>query len=45
MDCSRAVNGWFEIKAFVRNGQGWEGDINQPNSPYAAQIILHNVAK
>lgn len=36
MDCSRAVNGWFEIKAFVRNGQGWEGDINQPNSPYAS---------
>lgn len=34
MDCSKAVNGWFEVKAFVKNGQGWEGDIAQANTPY-----------
>lgn len=36
MDCSKTVNGWFEIKAFVKNGQGWESDINQANAPYAS---------
>ena len=34
MDCSKTVNGWFELKAYVKNGQGWEGDIQQSNSPY-----------
>lgn len=34
MDCSKTVNGWFELKAFVQNGQGWEGNIQQPNAPY-----------
>lgn len=36
MDCSQAVNGQFEVKAFVKNGQGWEGDIAQANTPYAS---------
>ena len=34
MDCSKTFNGWFELKAFVKNGQGWEGDIQQSNAPY-----------
>lgn len=36
MDCSKAFNGWFEVKAFVKNGQGWEGDINQQDTPYTS---------
>lgn len=36
MDCSKAVNGAFEIKAFIKNGQGWEGDIIQANTPYTS---------
>lgn len=36
MDCSKAVNGWFEVKAFIKNGQGWEGDIAQANTPYVS---------
>lgn len=36
MDCSQTVNGQFEVKAFVKNGQGWEGDITQINTPYAS---------
>ncbi len=36
MDCSQTVNGQFEVKAFVKNGQGWEGDIAQANTPYAS---------
>ncbi|WP_299573902.1 alpha-amylase family protein [uncultured Shewanella sp.] len=34
MDCSQTVSGYFEVKAFVKNGQGWEADINQSNTPY-----------
>lgn len=34
MDCSKTVNGWFELKAYIKNGQGWEGDIQQANTPY-----------
>ncbi|MBQ4849935.1 alpha-amylase family protein [Pseudoalteromonas sp. MMG012] len=34
MDCSSSVNGWFEVKAYINNGQGWEGDINQAGAPY-----------
>ncbi|MCU7553674.1 alpha-amylase family protein [Alteromonas sp. ASW11-19] len=36
MDCSKTVNGWFELKAFVKNGQGWEGDIAQSGTPYSS---------
>jgi len=34
MDCSRGVNGWFELKSFISNGPGWESDIRQPGAPY-----------
>ena len=36
MDCSKTHNGWFELKAYVKNGQGWEADIQQTNAPYAS---------
>ncbi|MEQ3658821.1 MAG: alpha-amylase family protein [Glaciecola sp.] len=36
MACEDTFNGWFEIKAFVKNGQGWESDITQANTPYAS---------
>jgi alpha-amylase len=36
MDCSQAVNNKFEVKAYIKNGQGWEGDINHPEAPYAS---------
>ena len=36
MDCNKTVNGYFEVKAFVKNGQGWEGNIQQANTPYAS---------
>jgi alpha-amylase len=36
MACEDTFNGWFEIKAFVKNGQGWESDIAQANTPYAS---------
>ena len=36
MDCSKAVNNRFEVKAYVKNGQGWEGDINQNGAPYTS---------
>ncbi|XOV81120.1 MAG: alpha-amylase family protein [Aestuariibacter sp.] len=36
MDCSKAVNGWFELKAYVKNGQGWESDIAQSGTPYSS---------
>lgn len=35
MDCSKTVNGWFELKSFISNGSGWEGDVNQPDRPWA----------
>lgn len=36
MDCSKTVGGWFELKSFVKNGQGWEGDVQQAGTPYAS---------
>ncbi|CAG0879313.1 unnamed protein product [Darwinula stevensoni] len=29
MDCSHTEGGWFELKAYVTNGVGWETDVNQ----------------
>lgn len=29
MDCSAAEDGWFEMKAFMSQGAGWEMDIAQ----------------
>ncbi|KPV93612.1 Alpha-amylase precursor [Pseudoalteromonas sp. P1-9] len=34
MNCDATVDGWFEVKAYVKNGQGWEADIQQANRPY-----------
>lgn len=36
MDCSKTVSGWFELKSFISNGPGWEGNVSQPNAPYAS---------
>lgn len=37
MDCSKTVNGWFELKSFISNGPSWEGDINQAGAPYVSK--------
>lgn len=29
MDCNKTIEGWFEVKSFISNGAGWEGNINQ----------------
>ncbi|MEJ2042028.1 MAG: family 14 glycosylhydrolase [Reinekea sp.] len=34
MDCSKTVNSWFELKSYISNGPGWEGDVSQPGAPY-----------
>lgn len=34
MDCSKTIDGWFELKSFISNGAGWEKDIDQQNTPY-----------
>jgi len=36
MDCSKAVNGWFELKSYISNGPGWEGDVSQSGTPYSS---------
>ncbi len=36
MDCSRTVNGWFELKSFISNGPGWEANVTQPGAPYVS---------
>ena len=36
MDCNKTVNGKFELKAYVKNGQGWESDISQADDPYTS---------
>lgn len=36
MDCSKAINNKFEVKAYIKNGQGWEGNITQASSPYSS---------
>lgn len=45
MDCSKAVNGWFELKAFVKNGQGWESNIAQSGTPYSSQNHMAQCGK
>jgi hypothetical protein len=37
MDCSKTVDGWFEFKTFILNGDGWEQDINQLDAPYQSR--------
>ena len=34
MDCNKTLNGWFERKVYIRNGLGWDGDIQQSNTFY-----------
>lgn len=34
MDCSKTVNGWFELKTFISNGPGWEANVSQAGTPY-----------
>jgi|GEM_PF-3029576 len=36
MDCSKTVDGWFELKSFISNGPSWEGTISQPGAPYVS---------
>lgn len=36
MDCSKTVNGWFELKTYISNGPGWEPDVNQAGTPYSS---------
>lgn len=36
MDCSKTVNGWFELKSFISNGPGWEPDVLQAGAPYVS---------
>ncbi|WP_232361473.1 alpha-amylase [Paraneptunicella aestuarii] len=45
MDCSKTVNGWFELKAYVKNGQGWENNIAQSGTPYASQNHMAQCGK
>jgi alpha-amylase len=37
MDCSKTVNGWFELKSYISNGPNWEKDIKQPDAPYVSK--------
>ncbi|MBX3246718.1 MAG: PQQ-dependent sugar dehydrogenase [Myxococcales bacterium] len=34
MDCARTIDGWFEFKAYLRGGGGWEPDVSQSGTPY-----------
>jgi len=45
MDCSKTVNGWFELKAYVKNGQGWESDVVQTGTPYASSNHMAQCGK
>jgi hypothetical protein len=36
MDCSKTVNGWFELKSYISNGPGWEGNVSQAGAPYTS---------
>ncbi|MGC3999422.1 MAG: hypothetical protein QM767_19070 [Anaeromyxobacter sp.] len=41
MDCSKAYQAadgtrWFEVKSYISNGPGWEGNVAQGGTPYAS---------
>lgn len=36
MDCSKTVDGWFEVKSYISNGPGWEGNVYQAGTPYSS---------
>jgi uncharacterized repeat protein (TIGR03806 family) len=40
MDCSRTDGGWFELKAFIAGGEGWEPDVRQPGAPWVTNNHL-----
>lgn len=42
MDCSKTIDGWFELKSFISNGPGWEADVRQPGAPY---LSINHFAK
>ena len=37
MDCSKTIDGWFEIKSYISNGPGCEADIGQSGAPYLSK--------
>lgn len=36
MDCSKTVNGWFEVKSYISNGPGFESNVSQAGTPYSS---------
>lgn len=38
MDCSKTINGWFEVKSFIAGpgAPGWEADVQQAGTPYTS---------
>lgn len=36
MDCSKTLNGWFEVKSFISGGPGYEPNLAQPGAPYVS---------
>ncbi|BAP54563.1 alpha amylase [Thioploca ingrica] len=42
MDCSKTVDGWFELKSYISNGPSWEKNIQQPDTPY---VSINHVGK
>ncbi len=34
MDCARTLDGWFELKSYLADGEGWEPDVSQPGAPW-----------
>ena len=36
MNCARTLDGWFEVKTYLTNGEGWERDVSQPGAPWAS---------
>ena len=53
MNCDQTEQGWFEVKAFVQNGEGWETDISQTScsgihvyySLYIKCVCVHKIVK
>ena len=37
MDCTKTIDGWFELKSYISNGPGWESDISQSDTPYESR--------
>ena len=37
INCSRAVDGWFEARSFISNGSGWDNDVSQPGAPWPSR--------